>query len=154
MPDIILSSSKTICEDESNPGLTKEADSLTNPNNGATPSLGAEPKQDPLAMVDMQLLVVNVQEEPSEVWSNRPLSNPHIPTPAWKWYCILALLNCQCIFQYPITYAMWAWIGYADQRPAWIVGTFLPLSFLCGVVSGVWPSLIAAKRRQWAFPKP
>ncbi|KAJ3361902.1 hypothetical protein HDU91_003689 [Kappamyces sp. JEL0680] len=75
--------------------------------------------------------------------------NPHVPTAAWRWYAILALLNCQCLFQYPITYAMWAYLGKADQRPAWIVGVFLPLSFLCGVISGVWPGLISKKRRDW-----
>jgi hypothetical protein len=69
-------------------------------------------------------------------------------TPTWKWYCILALLNGQCIFQYPITYVQWAWIGRATERPAWVIAVFLPLSFLCGAISGVWPMLIERKRKQ------
>jgi hypothetical protein len=69
-------------------------------------------------------------------------------TPHWKWYTILALLNGQCIFQYPITYVQWAWIGKALERPQWVIAVFLPLSFLCGAIGGIWPMLIERKRNK------
>ncbi|KAH6602662.1 hypothetical protein BASA61_000889 [Batrachochytrium salamandrivorans] len=74
-------------------------------------------------------------------------STPFVPF--WKWATILALLNGQCLFQYAIDYAMWGWATDYTRRPPYIVGLFLPLSFISGVVGVVWPQLIArrAKRR-------
>ncbi|EEY58160.1 uncharacterized protein PITG_00778 [Phytophthora infestans T30-4] len=39
------------------------------------------------------------------------------------------MLNWNCLFQYPITAVMWAYD--ADTRPGFVIGVFLPLSFLC-----------------------
>lgn len=39
------------------------------------------------------------------------------------------MLNWNCLFQYPITAVMWAY--NADSRPGYVIGIFLPLSFLC-----------------------
>ncbi|KAG3145056.1 hypothetical protein PI126_g13894 [Phytophthora idaei] len=39
------------------------------------------------------------------------------------------MLNWNCLFQYPITAVMWAY--NADTRPGFVIGVFLPLSFLC-----------------------
>ncbi|KAG2524195.1 hypothetical protein BBO99_00005185 [Phytophthora kernoviae] len=39
------------------------------------------------------------------------------------------MLNWNCIFQYPITAVMWAYD--ANSRPGYVIGIFLPLSFLC-----------------------
>uniref|UniRef100_H3GYG2 Uncharacterized protein n=1 Tax=Phytophthora ramorum TaxID=164328 RepID=H3GYG2_PHYRM len=39
------------------------------------------------------------------------------------------MLNWNCLFQYPITAVMWAYT--ADSRPGFVIGVFLPLSFLC-----------------------
>ncbi len=50
------------------------------------------------------------------------------------WIAVIAL-NLQCIFQYPIAVAMWAWSSTA--RPPLIIPIFLPLSFLSGIVGGV-----------------
>jgi hypothetical protein len=84
---------------------------------------------------------------PVELDPELPLpSDDH--TPVWKWYTILALLNGQCIFQYPITYVQWAWIGKALERPAWVIAVFLPLSFLSGAISGIWPMLIERNRKK------
>ena len=58
--------------------------------------------------------------------------------PFWKWAVIVGLLNGQCIFQYPITAVHWIWFNKSSERPAWVVGLFLPLSFLCMAVSGIW----------------
>jgi hypothetical protein len=50
----------------------------------------------------------------------------------------LLLLNGNCIFQYPITALMWAWIGRPEQRPFWaITYLFLPLSLGCAIAGGV-----------------
>lgn len=48
---------------------------------------------------------------------------------------ILLILNFNCIFQYPITIVMWGF--NATTRPGYIVGIFLPLSFLCNIVGQV-----------------
>ena len=58
--------------------------------------------------------------------------------PFWKWALIVALLNGQCIFQYPITAVHWIWFNKSQERPGWVIGLFLPLSFLCMAVSGFW----------------
>merc|ERR1719354_484689 len=63
-------------------------------------------------------------------------------TPTWKWCLILFYLNFQCIFQYPITVVQWMYIGIPEQRPDWVIGVFLPLSFLCGALGGIWPLLL------------
>ncbi|KAJ2993483.1 hypothetical protein HDV02_002279 [Globomyces sp. JEL0801] len=63
-------------------------------------------------------------------------------TPRWKWYLILTLLNMQCIFQYPVTVAMWGWIGRTKERPNILVGICVPLSFLSMCVGSVWPLLL------------
>ncbi|POM79806.1 Integral membrane protein [Phytophthora palmivora] len=39
------------------------------------------------------------------------------------------MLNWNCLFQYPITAVMW--IYNSDTRPGFVIGIFLPLSFLC-----------------------
>ncbi|KAF1794732.1 Protein of unknown function DUF2985 [Phytophthora cactorum] len=39
------------------------------------------------------------------------------------------MLNWNCLFQYPITAVMWAY--NANTRPGFVIGVFLPLSFLC-----------------------
>jgi len=39
------------------------------------------------------------------------------------------MLNWNCLFQYPITAVMWAYSSKA--RPGFVIGVFLPLSFLC-----------------------
>ncbi|OWZ03427.1 hypothetical protein PHMEG_00024846 [Phytophthora megakarya] len=39
------------------------------------------------------------------------------------------MLNWNCLFQYPITAVMWAY--NSDTRPGYVIGIFLPLSFLC-----------------------
>ncbi|KAG7378470.1 hypothetical protein PHYPSEUDO_010067 [Phytophthora pseudosyringae] len=39
------------------------------------------------------------------------------------------MLNWNCLFQYPITAVMWVY--NADTRPGFVIGVFLPLSFLC-----------------------
>ncbi|GMF52270.1 unnamed protein product [Phytophthora fragariaefolia] len=39
------------------------------------------------------------------------------------------MLNWNCLFQYPITAVMWAY--NSDTRPGFVVGVFLPLSFMC-----------------------
>jgi hypothetical protein len=69
-------------------------------------------------------------------------------TPTWKWFMILALLNGQCIFQYPITVVQWMYIGRATERPAVVIAVFLPLSFLCGAIGGIWPSLLGRDRKK------
>jgi hypothetical protein len=44
---------------------------------------------------------------------------------------IYLLLNCCCLFQYPITIVMW--FCSASTRPGYIIGFFLPLSFVCNI---------------------
>ncbi|KAE9042976.1 hypothetical protein PR003_g3261 [Phytophthora rubi] len=39
------------------------------------------------------------------------------------------MLNWNCLFQYPITAVMWAYDS--DTRPGFVIGVFLPLSFIC-----------------------
>ncbi|EGZ15432.1 hypothetical protein PHYSODRAFT_509026 [Phytophthora sojae] len=39
------------------------------------------------------------------------------------------MLNWNCLFQYPITAVMWAY--NSDTRPGFVIGVFLPLSFMC-----------------------
>ncbi|KAJ8328027.1 hypothetical protein QVD99_006245 [Batrachochytrium dendrobatidis] len=73
-----------------------------------------------------------------------------VHTPFYTWVAILAFLNGQCFFQYPIDYGMWAWAVDYNSRPPWIVGTFLPLSFLSGAIGGIWPMLIARKAKRAA----
>jgi hypothetical protein len=63
-------------------------------------------------------------------------------TPVWKWYTLLALLNLNCIFQYPITIVMWGYAANYKARVAWVVPVFLPLSFFAGAISGIWPILM------------
>ncbi|KAG1710554.1 hypothetical protein DVH05_013280 [Phytophthora capsici] len=41
------------------------------------------------------------------------------------------MLNWNCLFQYPITAVMWVY--NSDTRPGFVIGVFLPLSFLCSV---------------------
>jgi hypothetical protein len=68
-------------------------------------------------------------------------------TPAWKWYIILALLHGQCFFQYPITFAHWMWFMRPKERPVYLVAVFLPLSFACGTIGGIWPILMKQKSK-------
>ena len=75
-------------------------------------------------------------------------TNPLDATPPKTWLSILLLLNLNCIFQYPIAIAMWMYIGQAYARPPWIIGLFLPLSFLCGFASGLWPALHGSARKK------
>ncbi|KAG6614129.1 Integral membrane protein [Phytophthora cinnamomi] len=39
------------------------------------------------------------------------------------------MLNWNCLFQYPITAVMWAYNSHT--RPGFVIGVFLPLSFMC-----------------------
>jgi hypothetical protein len=71
-----------------------------------------------------------------------------IYTPTWKWMVILAMLNGQCFFQYPITVVQWMYIGRATERPAVVIAVCLPISFLCGAIGGVWPVLLARDRKK------
>ena len=73
---------------------------------------------------------------------------PKIFTPTWKWFLILAFLNGQCIFQYPITVVQWMYIGKATERPAIVIALCLPISFLCGAIGGIWPTLMARDRKK------
>jgi hypothetical protein len=77
-----------------------------------------------------------------------PSSNLKTCTPTWKWLVILALLNGQCIFQYPITVVQWMYIGRATERPAVVIGVCLPISFLCGAIGGIWPALLGRDRKK------
>jgi hypothetical protein len=63
-----------------------------------------------------------------------------------KWICIVLLLNGQCFFQYPITIVHWAY--RKPERPVWVVATFLPLSFLCMAISGIWIALISKSKNK------
>ncbi|OQR98837.1 hypothetical protein THRCLA_06660 [Thraustotheca clavata] len=49
---------------------------------------------------------------------------------------LLWVMNFNCFFQYPITAVMWGY--YYKNRPAWIIGVFLPLSFMCNIWAGIW----------------
>jgi hypothetical protein len=69
-------------------------------------------------------------------------------TPMWKWKTIVVLMNCQCVFQYPISIVMWTWAANPQLRPGWVVPLFLPLSFLSGAISGVWPLLLTRKKNK------
>eukprot|EP01116_Phalansterium_solitarium_P023810 TRINITY_DN8525_c0_g1_i1.p2 TRINITY_DN8525_c0_g1~~TRINITY_DN8525_c0_g1_i1.p2 ORF type:complete len:355 (+),score=134.46 TRINITY_DN8525_c0_g1_i1:120-1184(+) len=48
---------------------------------------------------------------------------------------VLLILNVQVFFQYGLTIVMWGWP--ASTRPNAVVGTMLPLSFLCSILAGV-----------------
>ncbi|KAJ3319353.1 hypothetical protein HDV06_006380 [Boothiomyces sp. JEL0866] len=109
-------------------------------------------------MPDIFLKGLNTPTETDEVViqvtdSNDGITNQNVEsTPTWKWYWILFCLNGQCIFQYPITFVQWAWIGRASERPALVIAVFLPLSFLCGAIGGIWPMLITMKRKKNSPP--
>lgn len=95
------------------------------------------------------------QEMRNRIYENCPpiyLANHERDVPAdapisskATWIAMLGLLNGQCIFQYPITVAMWAWAANPNNRPKWIVPLFLPLSFLSGAGSGLWLHLMNRK---------
>ncbi|DAZ98904.1 TPA: hypothetical protein N0F65_001343, partial [Lagenidium giganteum] len=53
------------------------------------------------------------------------------------WYLrkTFIILNFNCIFQYPMAIVMWSF--NAKTRPGYIIGIFLPLSFLCNAVGQV-----------------
>lgn len=91
-----------------------------------------------------------IQDHPDEVDSPAGLRlNTKAPQfKTWKWYLIVAMLNGQCIFQYPITAIQWMYLGRASLRPPWVIPIFLPLSFLCGAIGGIWPFLIARDRKK------
>jgi Protein of unknown function (DUF2985) len=69
-------------------------------------------------------------------------------TPKWKWFIILALLNGQCVFQYPITIAMWMYAANSTDRVGWVVPAFLPLSFACGAIGGGWGFMLQRAQKQ------
>lgn len=70
------------------------------------------------------------------------------PTPTWKWLWIVFFLNGQCVFQYPITVVQWMYIGRVSERPSLVIAAFLPLSFLCGGIGGIWPLLIGLSSKK------
>lgn len=90
------------------------------------------------------------QSTSSAAWVQSPdLTAVQRPiTPIWKWFTILALLNGQWIFQYPITIVMWMYAAHPADRVSWVVPVFLPLSFLSGAISGVWPMLMLRKEKK------
>ena len=96
---------------------------------------------------DIEVIILN-EERNSPSSLNSTTQSLNSATPTWKWYTILALLNGQCIFQYPITAVMWIYIGKAHERPDWVLGVFLPMSFLCGMISGIWPLLMTLDRKK------
>ena len=66
--------------------------------------------------------------------------------PFWKWALIVFMLNGQCVFQYPITAVHWIWFNKSQERPGWVIGLFLPLSFLCMAASGIWIYFLTKKK--------
>ncbi|KAJ3186421.1 hypothetical protein HK101_009656 [Irineochytrium annulatum] len=62
-----------------------------------------------------------------------------------RWLPLILLLNGQCLFQWPITVAMWGWATHYQDRPGYIVGAFLPLSFLSGTIGGSWLGYLQGK---------
>jgi hypothetical protein len=77
--------------------------------------------------------------------SSTPTADELALQPLRTWYILILLLNFQCIFQWPITVAMWGWAPNYWERPSVIVYGFLPLSFLCGTVGGVWLGMLGGK---------
>ncbi|RKO87911.1 hypothetical protein BDK51DRAFT_45165 [Blyttiomyces helicus] len=66
-------------------------------------------------------------------------------TPWRKWVAITLYNNANGWFQIPMAVAMYVWINDFNNRPPYIVGASLPLSFICGAIAGIWPSLIWKK---------
>lgn len=82
----------------------------------------------------------NIQKDPSAA-----ASQPLTPTPFASWIRVILFLQLQCIFQYPITFAMWYWAQNFTQRPSLIISICLPLSFLSGLTGGL--SLLQIDRK-------
>ena len=61
---------------------------------------------------------------------------------------IMIIMNLNCIFQYPITIVMWAWAANPEQRPVFIVHTFLPLSFLAGMIGGLMLFMVGRREKR------
>ena len=106
-------------------------------------------KQEPCQTADLEVIIVEDSQPSSSISRSSVKKSPiDYSTPTKTWYAILLLLNLNCIFQYPITIAMWYYIGQASVRPPLIIGIFLPLSFLCGLASGIWPMMLQRDRKR------
>lgn len=114
-------------------------------------------KEIPSGENDVEVIIISEDQNSITISSKEQNNNSNsiiseqsmnAATPTWKWYTILALLNGQCIFQYPITVVMWMYAAKAHVRPGWVIALFLPLSFLCGIVSGLWPALMTMDRKK------